>query len=108
MRLLELEDAHDLRGAARAVRAGATQDLREALQVAVVAVDQLHLELGEAAGGASCIEDVDTVEHDIGDRPVIRADADADPTRTERCHRLQPAVAEVCGEEGGELRWRAG
>ncbi len=100
---VELQDAHHLRFAVGALRPGLPQLAPEPFQVALVAVDQLHLELAEAVGHGTAVKDVDGVERHVCDSLSAGADPDPGAPRPQRRHGLELGVPQVQLEEGEQL-----
>ena len=99
---VQVERLEDLRPAFAVVRPGSAQRLLDPAQRALVAVEQLDLELVEAAGDALVVEDRDRVVDDLG---AVGADALA--ARAQARDRRQRRASQVRHEERDELgRWR--
>ena len=87
------------------VRAGAPEDAAEAVEVALVAVDELDLDLGERAREMARVEHVDRVDDDVRERALAGDDADADPARAQRRDRRE--ARRSAGAPGAAPRARA-
>ncbi len=104
---VQVERLEDLRPALAVVGPGSAQRLLDPAERPLVAVEQLDLELVEAAGDALMVEHRDRVVDDLG-----AVGADALPACAQAGDRLQPRPSQVSCEQrqqiGGQRRRRAG
>src|SRR5205085_12594705 len=80
----------------------------EALEIGRLPVDELDLDLDEAAERLEPVEDVDRIDGDVGDGVRGAADAHPGAPGAKRGGRLESLVPDMCDEEGSHVGRRPG